>query len=132
MIEAVVPGWGASGHNGGHCCFSGAGLDPTEIEDRFGEDTARQNIAVQREAIDLVRDLAVANELDIDIQGQGELCVAHNGKALAELQDETAMWKRLGGFDCEMLNEGAMRERMFDTPTSRAACSFPSVSASIP
>lgn len=125
VIEAVVPGWGASGRNGGHCCFGGAGLDPTEIEGRFGEDTARQNIAVQREAIDLVHDLAAGNELDIDMQGQGELCVAHNRKVLAELQDETDMWKRLGGFDCEMLNEGAMRERMFDAPNITGGMLFP-------
>ncbi len=125
VIEAVAPGWGASGRNGGHCCFGGAGLDPTEIEGRFGEETARQNIAVQREAIDLVHDLATANGLEIDIQGRGELCVAHNAKALAQLQDETAMWKRLGGFDCEMLGEGAMRERMFDAPNITGGMLFP-------
>ena len=125
VIEAVAPGWGASGRNGGHCCFGGAGLDPTEIEDRFGEETARRNIAVQREAIDLVHDLATANGLDIDMQGQGELCVAHNAKALAALRDETAMWKRLGGFDCEMLSEGAMRERMFDAPNISGGMLFP-------
>ena len=125
VIEAVAPGWGASGRNGGHCCFGGAGLDPTEIEDRFGEETARRNIAVQREAIDLVHDLATTNGLDIDMQGQGELCVAHNARVLAGLRDETAMWKRLGGFDCEMLSEGDMRERMFDAPNIAGGMLFP-------
>ncbi|MGY8995697.1 MAG: NAD(P)/FAD-dependent oxidoreductase, partial [Alphaproteobacteria bacterium] len=99
VIEAVAPGWGASGRNGGHCCFGGAGLDPTEIEEAFGEEVARANINTQREAIDLVEDLAVSNKLDIDMQGRGELCVAHSDRAYTELGDETAMWKRLGGFD---------------------------------
>ena len=31
VLEAGAPGWGASGRNGGHCCFGGAGLEPHEI-----------------------------------------------------------------------------------------------------
>jgi len=125
VLDAVAPGWGASGRNGGHCCFGGAGLDPTEIADRFGEDVARQNIATQREAIELVHDLATENNLEIDIQGQGELCVAHNARTVQELHDETAMWKRLGGFDCTILDAGEVRERMYDAPGISGGMLFP-------
>lgn len=125
VIEAVAPGWGASGRNGGHCCFGGAGLDPTEIEEAFGEEVARANINTQREAINLVEDLAVSNNLDIDIQGRGELCIAHNDRTVAELGDETAMWKRLGGFDCEMLSADAMRETALDAPNVAGGMLFP-------
>ena len=36
VLEAGVPGWGASGRNGGHCCFGGAGLSAREISQQFG------------------------------------------------------------------------------------------------
>tara|TARA_Y100001934_G_scaffold141301_1_gene170197 strand:- start:2123 stop:3472 length:1350 start_codon:yes stop_codon:yes gene_type:complete len=125
VIEAVEPGWGASGRNGGHCCFGGAGLDPDEIAAEFGEDVARQNITTQREAIDLVRDLALTNDLDIDMQGQGELCVAHNARSMDELRDETELWKRLGGFDCELYAADEVREQMYDAPGISGGMLFP-------
>ena len=125
VIEAVAPGWGASGRNGGHCCFGGAGLDAPTIAEQFGEEVARHNIATQREAIELVRDLAEGNSLDIDIQGQGALGVAHTRKAAAELVDTAAMWKRLGGFDCELLSTEAFRERGYTGPHVHGGLVFP-------
>ncbi len=95
VVEAVAPGWGASDRNGGHCCFGSVELDATEVEETFGEEVARANINIQREAIDLVRDLSVSNDLAIDMQDQGELCVTHNQRAMAEFNNETATWKRL-------------------------------------
>ncbi|MBT5433163.1 MAG: FAD-binding oxidoreductase [Rhodospirillaceae bacterium] len=125
VIEAVAPGWGASGRNGGHCCFGGAGLDPTEIVDAFSEEVARQNITAQREAIEFVADLAISNDLDIDMQGKGELCVAHTRKAMDELRDETAMWKRLGGFDCELMETPEVHDRMYEAPNITGGMLFP-------
>ena len=79
---------GASGRNGGHCCFGGAGLDPSEIRDRFGEEVTRQNVNTQRESIDLVDELSVTHNLDIDKHGFGELAIAHIPKAVDWLREE--------------------------------------------
>ena len=125
VLEAVAPGWGASGRNGGHCCFGGAGLDAPTIAQQFGEDVARHNIATQREAIELVRDLATANDLDIDMQGNGALGVAHTPRARAELGETAAMWKRLGGFDCELLSREEFYERGFTAPHVHGGIDFP-------
>jgi len=125
VLEAVEPGWGASGRNGGHCCFGGAGLDAPTIAEKFGDEVARHNIATQREAIELVRDLATSNGLDIDMQGDGGLCVAHTAKARAGLDDTAAMWKRLGGFDCELLSKEAFEERGFSGPHVHGGMWFP-------
>jgi len=125
VLEAVAPGWGASGRNGGHCCFGGAGLDAPAIAEKFGADVARQNINTQREAIELVRDLATSNGLDIDLQGSGGLCVAHTPRARAELDGTAAMWKRLGGFDVELLSREQFYERGFTAPHVHGGMHFP-------
>ena len=77
MLEAGEPGWGASGRNGGHCCFGGAGLSAAEINARFEEEAARQNINTQRESIDLVDELSGTHNLDIEKHGVGEIEIAH-------------------------------------------------------
>ncbi len=125
VLEAGVPGWGASGRNGGHCCFGGAGLGANEIAEKFGVEVARENIDTQRASIDLVGDLAATEGLAIDRQGNGEFCVAHTPRANDELKDEVAMWKRLGGFDCELLTADAFFERGYRGPAVHGAMLFP-------
>jgi glycine/D-amino acid oxidase-like deaminating enzyme len=125
VLEAGQPGWGASGRNGGHCCFGGAGLGADEIAERFGADVARRNIETQRASIELVRDLADSEDLEIDRQGDGELCIAHTPRAFQELGDEARMWQRLGGFDCELMPAEAFYERAYRGPHVHGAMLFP-------
>jgi len=125
VLEAGVPGWGASGRNGGHCCFGGAGLDADEIADKFGVDVARRNIDTQRASIELVRDLATSEGLDIDRQGDGEFCIAHTPKAVHELENEVEKWRRLGGFACELMPAEAFYERAYRGPHIHGAMLFP-------
>ena len=125
VLEAGAPGWGASGRNGGHCCFGGAGLDANEIAAKFGADVARRNIDTQRASIELVRDLALAEGLEIDRQGEGEFCIAHTPKAFHELAGEVEKWRRLGGFDCELMPAEAFYERAYRGPDIHGAMLFP-------
>ena len=125
VLEAGVPGWGASGRNGGHCCFGGAGLGANDIAEKFGTEVARANIDTQRASIDLVRELATAENLDIDLQGEGEYCIAHTPRAFNELPDEVEMWHRLGGFDCELIPAEAFYERAYRGPHIHGAMLFP-------
>ena len=125
VLEAGVPGWGASGRNGGHCCFGGAGLSVTEIDDQFGEETARQTIKTQRESIDLVDELSSTHHLDIDKHGIGEFEVAHLPKAMNWLRDDAEVWRRLGGFECELLSAEAFAERGYRGPKTYGASLFP-------
>ena len=125
VLEAGFPGWGASGRNGGHCCFGGAGLDPREIVARFGEETAKHNIATQRESIELVDDLATTHHFDIDKHGAGELCVAHKASAVSQLQDEQNMWRQLGGFECRLMSAQEVKAEAFIGPDIHGGLLFP-------
>ena len=125
VLEAGVPGWGASGRNGGHCCFGGAGLEPLEVKARFGEQVARDNIAIQRESIELVEALSTTHQFDIDKHGAGELCIAHRPGTVADLREEAAMWRALGGFDCELWSAKQFREQGYRGPHAHGAMLFP-------
>ena len=125
VLEAGVPGWGASGRNGGHCCFGGAGLDPLEITRKFGEDTAKQNIATQRESIELVDILATTHEMQIDKHGSGELCIAHRSSAVDGLKEEQEMWRRLGGFECRLMSAAEVKEEAYSGPAIHGGMLFP-------
>ena len=125
VLEAGSPGWGASGRNGGHCCFGGAGLEPQEIAARFGDEVARRNIATQRESIELVDSLSETHGFDIDKHGAGELCFAHQPAMFEALKEEAAAWKSLGGFDCEILSAEAFKEQGFNAPNVHGGMLFP-------
>ena len=125
VLEAGVPGWGASGRNGGHCCFGGAGLSATEISAQFGEEVARENIKTQRESIDLVDELSSTHNLDIDKHGVGEIEVAHIPKAVKWLHEEAEVWRQLGGFECEIWSAEEFAERGYRAPRSYGASVFP-------
>ena len=125
VLEAGVAGWGASGRNGGHCCFGGAGLGPGEIAKRFGEDVARENIATQRESIELVDALSDTHDMQIDKHGRGSLCIAHHPSRVADLTEEAEMWRALGGFECEVFSGDEFNERCYTGPHAHGGMLFP-------
>ena len=125
ILEAGVPGWGASGRNGGHCCFGGAGLDPKEVAKKFGDDIARRNIHVQRESIDLVDELTSTHSLEIDRRGTGEFLIAHRKGAVSYLNHDVEMWRHFGGFDCALLSREAFFEQGYRGPHVHGAMLFP-------
>jgi len=125
VLEAGVPGWGASGRNGGHCCFGGAGLSAREISQQFGVDVARQTIKTQRESIDLVDEISSTNNLDIDKHGIGEIEIAHLPKAIKWLREENEAWRHFGGFECELWSAEEFAERGYRGPHVYGASLFP-------
>ncbi|RME16941.1 MAG: FAD-dependent oxidoreductase, partial [Alphaproteobacteria bacterium] len=56
VLEARVPGWGASGRNGGFCCLGGALVDEATLARRFGADAAGHWVEAQKAAVTLVAD----------------------------------------------------------------------------
>jgi glycine/D-amino acid oxidase-like deaminating enzyme len=87
VLEAGEPGWGASGRNGGFCCLYPAALTLPQLLRRFGEAATREFLRGQCEAIDLVRELARTERIDIEAQGDGICEVAHRPDRFAELVD---------------------------------------------
>ncbi len=110
LLEAHVPGWGASGRNGGFCCIGGdkAGLD--HIRKRFGTDAARSYFNAQRAAIDLVAGLLSTHGIAADTHSDGEVQLAHRPDAMAAMQIEQALWSKLG-IDAALIGPDELAER---------------------
>ena len=85
LLEAGPIGWGASGRNGGFCCLAATKLSIGRMIGRYGLDETKRFYAAQLEGIDLVRALAEAEAIGCDLQGDGNLEVAHRPDRLPEL-----------------------------------------------
>ena len=81
VLEAGHFGWGASGRNGGFCCMGGTGLGSSGVIKRFGEDAAKAYYRTQVDAVELVRQIVTEENIDVQIQGDGELDTAHTPKS---------------------------------------------------
>lgn len=102
VVDAVAPGFGASGRNGGWC----SGLFPVEIDslaERHGHDAA---LAMQRAAIASVDDVGnwiTGHDIDCDWMKSGTLSVATNPVQEMRLREAIDTQHRHG------LNEGDVR-----------------------
>lgn len=111
VLEAGVPGWGASGRNGGFCCLGGAKLGYGVMAQRYGLEETRRFFAAQMEAIDLVKQTCAERGIDADITGGGEIILAHKPARRAELEADRRELRDLVGLDCSVLDTAALAER---------------------
>jgi glycine/D-amino acid oxidase-like deaminating enzyme len=101
VLDAVHPGWGASGRNGGFCCLGGAKASSADIARRFGQDGLMGWRRAEQDAVALVAGLLQTHGIDADTHSQGETILAHNPRNALALQDDVARVKAEYGVDAE-------------------------------
>jgi glycine/D-amino acid oxidase-like deaminating enzyme len=116
VLEAGHLGWGASGRNGGFCSIGGEALGAEAMVKRYGLDEAHAYYRSQVEAIGLVRDLIVDEDIDSQRQGDGELAIACSRQAFEDLKTHAEFQYRVLGLDTTVVSRDAFRERFFDSP----------------
>lgn len=97
VLDAVQPGWGASGRNGGFCCIGGAKLSDAEIVAHVGAEGARDFRRFQLAAIDHVAALLDHHAIPARQGPEGEAYLAQSPKAYAGLAAEAEAEGRLYG-----------------------------------
>ena len=75
LLDARKVGWGASGRNGGQM-GTGQRREESELEARFGRDTARQLFQLGVAGRDLVKDLVHRHNIDCDLTPGQVLCAS--------------------------------------------------------
>jgi glycine/D-amino acid oxidase-like deaminating enzyme len=115
VLEAGHIGWGASGRNGGFCCPGGTAVHGADFLRLAGLDQARRYYAAQREAVDLVRQLATDEGIDYDRQGNAEVEVAHTARSFERLRRSFDIYRNALGLDVELVSDEEARERFFDS-----------------
>lgn len=110
VLEAHVPGWGASGRNGGFCCLGGAMADFDTLARRFGPDQASLWIEAEIQAIGLVEELIAAHGIDVGRHSHGELVLAHTPRVARRFAADKAHYEA-HGIAAEVLSTAALAER---------------------
>lgn len=96
VVDMHEPGWGASGRNGGFCCLGGSMLKSRGIQRRFGSNDLAEWDAVQKDAVDLVRDLIRDCGIDAQTHSNGETQLAHSSKSYRRLEREANAMAQAG------------------------------------
>ncbi len=115
VLEAGHFGWGASGRNGGFCTMGGTGVHGRELIKLFGAEKARDYYRSQVEAVELVREIAGDEGIDILAQGNAEVEVAHTAKAFEGVKTDCKLLRGTLGIDAEILSADEVRERYYDS-----------------
>ena len=127
VLEAGHVGWGASGRNGGFCGVGGTGVHGKDLIRRCGVQNARDWYRSQCEAVELVRQLAADENIDIQETGDAEVQVAHTPAAFAALEDDHGLHSGVLGMDSTLVSADEFRERYYDSaeqhgPGRTSAC----------
>lgn len=101
VIDAVEPGWGASGRNNGQV-IPGLKLDPDQLEQTLGAATGRRLAAWGGAGPDLVFDLIARYRMPCHPVRAGWIQPAYTRAAMATIKARCAQW-RAQGAPVEML-----------------------------
>ncbi|MEP3048722.1 MAG: FAD-binding oxidoreductase [Roseibium sp.] len=116
VLEAEHVGYGASGRNGGFCCFGGTKLTARQLVKRFGLDEARRFTAYQLAGINLVADRLKAWNVDADCHSKGETSLAHRRKDVDALGAEAAFLKENFGIRARLLDKSTLDREGYGGP----------------
>ena len=116
VLEAGHIGWGASGRNGGFCSVGGDLLGGEAMVRRYGLDETRAYYRGQVEAIQLVRDLIVDEQIDSPRLGDCEVAMACSARGFEQLKEHAEFQFRMLSLDTSIVKREEFAERYFDSP----------------
>lgn len=95
VIEAMTPGWGASGRNNGQVIPTLTRPDPDNIIARQGE-TGQRFVALLRDSADYLFDLVRRHELHAEAEQSGWIQPVHTPGRIKIAERRVAQWSRHG------------------------------------
>ncbi len=110
VLEAKVPGWGASGRNGGFCCLGGARVTDAALVRRHGTGADDAWFAAEIRAVDLVAELIETHGIEVGRHSDGELVLAHRPRIFRAFEAARDQLARCG-VAAEVLPPAALKER---------------------
>ena len=115
VLEAGHIGWGASGRNGGFCGIGGTGVHGRELIKLCGAENAREYYRSQCDAVELVRQIAADETIEIQPHGNAEVQVAHTKAAFERLRNQHELMSVTLGMDSEIVTAEEFRGRYYDS-----------------
>ena len=108
VLEAMEPGWGASGRNGGQV-IPGLKHEPEALAQRFGPEVGGRMTDISGSAADLLFALVGRFDIKCDARQTGWIQSAHAPWGLRLVEERARQWRERG-VDCELLSRERMRE----------------------
>lgn len=102
IIDKSTIGYGGSSRNGGFCCLGGTKLSYKEIEERFGVNEALNFFSIQKEAIDLVKEILSKS---VSKNEFGEITYYYNEKKLKNDLNEFTYFKKKSNFEFDVYDK---------------------------
>ncbi len=121
VLEAGHIGWGASGRNGAFCTIGSTKLSLKTQISRFGLEQTRYYYQCMVDAVELVRETGVTENIDFQIQGDGELVVADYPQYFSSFAEEASFHRKTLGLDVQVLSREQFREQGYASPHQHGA-----------
>lgn len=110
LLEAMEPGWGASGRNGGQV-LPGLKWDPDPLERRLGAERGPRLVEFVGSAPDLVFALVARHRIACGARRDGWIHAVHGPAALAAEEARIEQW-RARGADVAMLDRAGVADAL--------------------
>eukprot|EP00698_Gefionella_okellyi_P023429 TRINITY_DN8007_c0_g1_i1.p2 TRINITY_DN8007_c0_g1~~TRINITY_DN8007_c0_g1_i1.p2 ORF type:complete len:461 (+),score=120.67 TRINITY_DN8007_c0_g1_i1:78-1460(+) len=108
VVEAIDPGWGASGRNGGQV-IPGLKLDPVELERKYGPDLGPKMVNYVGNTGPLLFDLVKRHNIDCQAINTGWVQPAADPEGYEIVQRRQKEWAERGA-KCELLDQKRTEE----------------------
>ncbi|MBV2129898.1 NAD(P)/FAD-dependent oxidoreductase [Arsukibacterium indicum] len=125
LVDALQPGWGCSGRNGGFVLRGTGRLGLSQLVTKFGLDTARLFHQEYGEAIARVNQLIVAGNIDCQQQPVGYYKIAHKAGMAADLARQATFLQQQFGYQAQYLDTRQLQQQVVRHRQAHAALSFP-------
>lgn len=111
LVEKDKIGSGASGRNGS-MCTQGITIGTGEARERYGQERARELYDAFREAVDVVEEITVKEQIDCDFQRRGRLGVAYKPRHFEGMKAKQRDLAENFGHDTTLLSKSELRAEL--------------------
>ncbi|SHM25331.1 NAD(P)/FAD-dependent oxidoreductase [Roseibium suaedae] len=125
LLDARRAGWGASGRNGGFCCFGGTKRSYPDLVRHYGLEETKRFVAYQCEAMELVGERLQSWQVDAARHSRGEVYLAHRPKDFEGFKAEAEYLNSSFGLGARVLNKEEAAKRGLAGPEFHGAMHVP-------
>lgn len=125
LVDANLPGWGASGRNGGLVSVGSAKLGDDDIIRKYGAADAQAFFDAERASVELVEDYVTSLELNVDRHSKGYTFVAHKPGAVQAVKDYGAEYTHRYGLPYEFVPKEELAAHGLNSPDFHGAVHLP-------
>jgi glycine/D-amino acid oxidase-like deaminating enzyme len=125
ILDALQPGWGCSGRNGGFVLRGTGRLGLSQLKSKFGLDTATLFHQEYGNAIARVNQLITLGNIDCQPQPLGYYKLAHKAAMATELADQAKWLQQDFGYKVQYFNQTEIAQTVVHHQQAFAALRFP-------